>query len=53
MTLLSFVNLDDLLSVDRKPFVGVNYHAEQTGVGLQIWFGLMMVIIMKEIELLT
>ena len=51
MTLLSFVNLDDLLSVDRKPFVGVNYHAEQTGVGLQIWFGLM--IIMMEIELLT
>ena len=34
MSLLSFVNLDDLLSVDRKPFVGVNYHAEQTRVGL-------------------
>ena len=34
MSLLSFVNLDDLLGVDRKPFVGVNYHAEQTGVGL-------------------
>ena len=35
VSLLSFVNLDDLLSVDRKSLVGVNHHAEQTRVGLK------------------
>ena len=30
MTLLSFVNLNDLLRVDGKSLVGVNHHAEQS-----------------------
>ena len=34
MSLLSLVNLNDLLCVDRKPLVGVDHHAKQTGVGL-------------------
>ena len=35
VSLLSFVNLDDLLGVDRKSLVGVNHHTKQTRVGLK------------------
>ena len=32
--LLPLVDLDDLLSVDGEPLVGIDHNAEQTGVGL-------------------
>ncbi len=35
MTLLAFVDLDDLFRVDRKPDVRVHNHAEQAGVSLE------------------
>ena len=33
--LLPLVDLDDLLSVDGEPLVGIDHNAEQTGVGLE------------------
>ena len=35
VTLLSLVHVDDLLCVDREPFVWVDHHAEQTRVRLK------------------
>ena len=39
MSLLSFVNLDNLLRVDGKSLIGVNHHAEQPRVSLRnsVW----------------
>ena len=34
VSFLPLVDLDDLLSVDGEPLVGIDHNAKQTGVGL-------------------